>query len=184
MKPLHTLSYIILVFAVLALVSFSFPKQGVKIGKVELNFVNIPDLIQPETIQYADINGIINTDDAQNALSDLESNQTDKKDVPDQDTLRYKADSLRRVIFPLQFPSDDRTILYPFFRSLDKKGKNVHILHYGDSQLEGDRISSYIRHKLQRRFGGIGPGLLAANPVIKQTMSVNQDFSCTKPPAP
>jgi len=177
MKPVHTLSYIIIVLAVLALVSFSFPKQGVKIGKLELNFVNIPDLIQPETIQYADIKGIINTDEAKNALSDLESNQTDKSEALEQDTLRYKADSLRRVTFPLQFPSGDRTLLYPFFHSLDKKAKNVHILHYGDSQLEGDRISSYIRHKLQRRFGGFGPGLLAANPVIKQTMSVNQDYS-------
>ena len=37
-------------------------------------------------------------------------------------------------------------------------------MHYGDSQIEGDRISSYIRVKLQKQYGGSGPGLV---PVIE-----------------
>ncbi|MBX2985771.1 MAG: GDSL-type esterase/lipase family protein [Bacteroidia bacterium] len=36
------------------------------------------------------------------------------------------------------------------------------ILHYGDSQIEMDRITAYIREKLQHQFGGGGPGLLPA----------------------
>ncbi len=32
------------------------------------------------------------------------------------------------------------------------------IIHYGDSQIEGDRMSGYIRNKLQNLYGGNGPG--------------------------
>lgn len=63
----------------------------------------------------------------------------------------------------LQYPAGDSTILKPFFRSLDSartKGELVRILHIGDSQIEGDRISGYIRQRLQQRFGGCGPGLV------------------------
>ncbi|MCG8580932.1 MAG: hypothetical protein MI866_13505 [Bacteroidales bacterium] len=37
--------------------------------------------------------------------------------------------------------------------------RNIRILHYGDSQIEGDRITAYIREAFQNRFGGSGPGL-------------------------
>ncbi len=175
MKPVHTLAYILSVFGILAILSFSFPKQGIKLAGVDLKFVDISDIFRPETIQYADINAIISNDDAKEALKNLEQNS--KNETPQPDTLRYKADSLRKVTYPLQFPDNDRTILYPFFEALQNPKKSIHILHYGDSQLEGDRISSYLRHKLQKQFGGFGPGLLAPNPYIKQTMSVIQDYS-------
>jgi hypothetical protein len=32
-------------------------------------------------------------------------------------------------------------------------------MHYGDSQIEGDRMTSLIRYKLQRQFGGSGIGM-------------------------
>ena len=38
-------------------------------------------------------------------------------------------------------------------------------MHYGDSQMESDRITGYMRNKLQSRFGGSGPGMLAAIPI-------------------
>jgi lysophospholipase L1-like esterase len=41
----------------------------------------------------------------------------------------------------------------------------VRIIHYGDSQIEEDRISATLRDSLQTRFGGGGPGLL---PVLDQ----------------
>ncbi|WP_430815837.1 GDSL-type esterase/lipase family protein [Carboxylicivirga sp. RSCT41] len=40
-----------------------------------------------------------------------------------------------------------------------KDNRNIRILHYGDSQIEGDRITAYIRETFQNRFGGCGPGL-------------------------
>ena len=37
------------------------------------------------------------------------------------------------------------------------------VFHYGDSQLEGDRMTSYIRDRLQKRFGGYGLGMVPAS---------------------
>lgn len=42
------------------------------------------------------------------------------------------------------------------------------ILHYGDSQLEGDRISGYLRNRLQGIYGGTGPGFLPVKQVYHQ----------------
>lgn len=43
--------------------------------------------------------------------------------------------------------------------SYSKSGQ-VRVLYYGDSQIEGDRITSWIRRYLRKEHGGTGPGLL------------------------
>ena len=35
-------------------------------------------------------------------------------------------------------------------------------MYYGDSQIEGDRITSYLRQTLRKEYGGTGPGLVSA----------------------
>lgn len=65
--------------------------------------------------------------------------------------------------YQIRFPANDSTVLDRFFgalQNLPASGQLIRVLHYGDSQIEGDRISSYLRHKLQRRFGGCGVGLV------------------------
>jgi lysophospholipase L1-like esterase len=55
------------------------------------------------------------------------------------------------------------TALFALFRSLNAlsyESKLIRVLHYGDSQLEGDRITSSLRQKIQGRFGGCGVGLV------------------------
>ncbi len=42
------------------------------------------------------------------------------------------------------------------------------IIHYGDSQLEGDRISAYLRNRLQGLYGGSGPGFVPIVQVYQQ----------------
>ncbi|MCF0207308.1 MAG: hypothetical protein HUK15_07765, partial [Bacteroidales bacterium] len=54
--------------------------------------------------------------------------------------------------------------------------EKIRILHYGDSQLEGDRITASIRSKLQGRFGGCGMGMCSPIPVYAQ-YSMKQEFS-------
>lgn len=56
-------------------------------------------------------------------------------------------------------------IYYPdtpedFVRKLHQKfsKKNCRIIHFGDSKIEGDRITSYLRNWLQVVYGGSGPG--------------------------
>lgn len=69
--------------------------------------------------------------------------------------------------------------LNAFFEKLsavsEKKNK-ISILHYGDSQIEGDRMTNYIRQRLQDQFGGFGPGTIPATNVYN-TYSFNQTYS-------
>lgn len=73
------------------------------------------------------------------------------------------------------FPDNDITYLDPFFRALDQSNdKHVRIIHYGDSQIEEDRISAKLRNNMQEKFGGWGTGLQPAmrrysKPTLKQT---------------
>ena len=43
---------------------------------------------------------------------------------------------------------------------LEAGEKQVRVVHYGDSQIEEDRITSTLRDHLQAQYGGLGPGLL------------------------
>ena len=58
----------------------------------------------------------------------------------------------------------------PFFDALAAlKGsstENVRVLHFGDSQLEGDRITMQLRDAYQRRYGGTGFGYVALEPLV------------------
>ena len=48
----------------------------------------------------------------------------------------------------------------------------VRVMYYGDSQIEGDRITSFLRQVLRKRHGGTGPGLLQPLMPVMYTKSV------------
>jgi lysophospholipase L1-like esterase len=54
-----------------------------------------------------------------------------------------------------------------FFERMEAGGAAAHVLHFGDSQIEGDRITSELRHAFQARWGGNGPGYLSAVPQVQ-----------------
>lgn len=57
--------------------------------------------------------------------------------------------------------------------SLRYSKKQVRIMYYGDSQIEGDRITSYLRHNLRKSgLGGTGPGLFLPVMPVSYTKSV------------
>ena len=60
-------------------------------------------------------------------------------------------------------PNDDLKFFDPLFKELENADKKrVRILHYGDSQLEEDRMTFIIRDTLQSMFGGDGQGMMPA----------------------
>ncbi|NQX91706.1 MAG: hypothetical protein HRT74_06210, partial [Flavobacteriales bacterium] len=71
----------------------------------------------------------------------------------------------------IKFADDDTTRLAAFFNALAKEGQSandIDVLHFGDSQIEGDRISGFVRNKWQERWGGTGPGLV---PIVEAVPS-------------
>jgi lysophospholipase L1-like esterase len=77
----------------------------------------------------------------------------------------------------LQFSENsDRLLNFKIALQALQEGGGLRILHFGDSQIEGDRITSYLRDKWQKQFGGYGPGMFDAVP-LAPSMSVKQNQS-------
>lgn len=80
---------------------------------------------------------------------------------------------------PIDSITDSRIFLGAFYQSLTTANtRKVRIVHYGDSQIEEDRMSSQIRKVLQDQFGGAGVGLMPLAQTIpsrsvKQTLIMN-----------
>ena len=81
----------------------------------------------------------------------------------------------------IQYVKVERSVLHGFFEALyeveNGSEQLIRILHYGDSQLEGDRISDYLRNKMQNRFGGFGPGIVLPIDISHARVSVRQSES-------
>ncbi|GAB4133006.1 MAG: SGNH/GDSL hydrolase family protein [Raineya sp.] len=101
-----------------------------------------------------------------------------KKDAVAKKEEMSQIDSLQASIH-IQYPNGNTKALQDFFKSLENLENNeqelYRVLHYGDSQLEGDRITSALRKKLQERFGGCGVGLLGATNYTNVKFSVLQE---------
>ncbi len=62
--------------------------------------------------------------------------------------------------------------LQRFMDSLDYSDRQVRVMYYGDSQLEGDRITSYLRRTLRKIDPGTGPGLFLPLMPVMYTSSI------------
>lgn len=77
--------------------------------------------------------------------------------------VRHQIDTLRlKLNFLENFESgQDNTALTRFFSALQTaQTETVHIWYYGDSQVEGDRITGELRQLFQATYGGNGAGYL------------------------
>lgn len=78
-----------------------------------------------------------------------------------------KPDSLTRIT---EEPYNDP--LRGFLDSLDNSTGQIRVIYYGDSQIEGDRFTSYIRQTLRKRNPGTGPGLFLPLMPVMHTRSI------------
>jgi lysophospholipase L1-like esterase len=178
MKPGKILLFLLFVFLLFSFLMLVFPKNGIKISqKINLYCPDFEEVFSSKKQAYADISAIT-TDpmDSTKTVLNIDSLVND--------TSKASRNVLLQNIRKLEYPNNDITILYPVFQSLYKlKDANelIRILHYGDSQIEGDRITGYLRFKLQAKFGGKGSGLmqlLNATPSASLNESVSDN--CVK----
>jgi alginate O-acetyltransferase complex protein AlgI len=57
--------------------------------------------------------------------------------------------------------------------SLQSSKGQIRIMYYGDSQIEGDRITSWLRQTLRKGKGGTGPGLFLPQMPVMYTRSIS-----------
>ena len=95
------------------------------------------------------------------------------------DTVPEEKEKIVIPVVQVDSTTDSRYYLQAFYQSLAESGSRVvRVLHYGDSQIEEDRMTQQIREALQIRYGGSGCGLMPLaqtipNYTVKQQLYVN-----------
>lgn len=157
-KPWHSLVFGLIVFLSLGLLSFGFPKTGITLtNNFRLEFPTLTDILgnhQPKN----DISKILESVDKLDTNFSINNSQGSSG--------KNRKDSATKLITSIQYRN--KVVLANFFDALTKvknSPRSIRVLHYGDSQIEGDRITDYLRLKLQGQFGGQGPGLISLMPI-------------------
>lgn len=167
----------IVVMALLFALLFLFPKDGIPLtGEAKLQYPTFEEIfvIEEEEEKEVTVEEIIQEEE-----KDIDDIDYEAIRIQDSLNQKKKEDSIRAWQLKMHYPDGDKSVLYSFFDKLDKVKKgngSVRVLHYGDSQIEGDRITGYIRHKLQGRFGGYGPGIQIPNPLV-HNFAIRQKYS-------
>ena len=174
--PFFVFGTLILLNLGLGSIFFTFPKDGIQLAKnFNLKFYNYSIFVS-DTIQEKSINVL------SDVLKDVDIALSETNHFKDSMAFKNKADLAHSLDAHAAVRSDTNNQKFPrieglkyiqippnnpqVFKSLKAAINNeinsrlIRILHYGDSQLEGDRITDYLRQKLQENFAGGGTGML------------------------
>lgn len=184
MKPIKILVFLIVTAAILAAVAMLFPKDGIELGGgIKLHFDFADSQVDTVQTNIADVVEIIGNTSAIEAelKADTTTLPADTAVLPQPDTLpaapapkpKPARTDRPRSRQPIEFADNDEVRLAPFFAALANcQNRQVRILHYGDSQIEGDRITGYFRNLMQKKYGGSGPGLMSAVPPVAKSSAI------------
>lgn len=167
-KPYRPLLLLLYVAILLGVIGFFLPSE-IHLGSLAtVRLFSIQSIFENNTPQYADISAIKDQFDVDTTQVIKQVNQVKPTK---QDTVNKK--------YRIQYFTEADTALHEFFRSLHSlsttnSNQLIRVLHYGDSQIEGDRITSYLRGKLQERFGGCGVGLVPLVDALGNRISIVQ----------
>ena len=171
MKARNILIFIIIVLVFLGGISISFPEEGVALGNRKLYFPTVEDIMSNNTHSTSVFQRLQVIEESIRLQRYQDSLYTD--------SLSFYAKFFQENPSRIYVPNNDWNYFNDLFKDLDscrERQEIVRILHYGDSQIESDRITGYIRQHLQEKFGGTGPGLLPAVQPIP-SYSVGQSAS-------
>lgn len=160
MKPAKILQFILGVFLLLTVVVALTPANGIKVGDFTFHMLTFRELLFDEKPRYADVNKILDKQFNIDSLVEIGNDSLTSDSIM---RVIHKAnyDSLVQSLTKIEISKKGGENLYRFFRNLERDSAS-RIMHYGDSQIEGDRITAFVRNKLQQKFGGTGPGLRPA----------------------
>lgn len=149
MKRRGVLVFIWSAIAALALLCAVFPDGGIRLGAVSLDMPGIGEVLA-------------GAGDAVSAPDPAELLEQRHRSVANAAGSRL-ADFMRNDQARFYLPGDDPAFFDGLFGALEMADSlPVRVIHYGDSQIEEDRITGTIREFMQKRFGGSGPGLMPA----------------------
>ena len=170
MKARSVLLFIVLCIFSLGAIGFFFPQEGIYFIS-KLQFLNPSQFFIQDTTgkKELSINDIIN-----NSYKNFQKGKIMKIEDSLQQYIEFSKSSPSAICYP----NNKISYFDNFFLSIDSskiQNKVIRIMHYGDSQIESDRISGYLRQELQEKFGGNGFGLIPAVQTIP-SLTVSQTW--------
>ena len=125
------------------------PADGVTLGPLNLRFASYERAVRDAHEKKVDVDSVLLA--------------IENRFRMEADTLSYYRKFFYENPDRIHLPGDDYHFFDSLFMALEKAGDHpVRVVHYGDSQIEMDRISQDLREDLQARFGGIGTGFFPA----------------------
>ena len=159
MKARQVLLFIAGVFALLGALWLVFPADGIAAGPLTLRYSSFERALRDAHEKKVDVDSVLNAVDARFRMQE--------------DTLEFYREFLFENPDRIYLPENDYRYFDPVFKVMEQagsKGRTVRVVHYGDSQIEMDRISADLREQLQERFGGSGTGMF---PVVGNVPSAS-----------
>ena len=151
MKARQVLLFILGVFLLLGAAWAVFPAEGVRVGGRRLRFASYAGRVRDAKERKVDVDSVLAAMERRFAMHE--------------DTLAYYREFFYENPDRIYLPGDDYTFFDTVFCAFEQardSGRIVRVAHYGDSQIEMDRISQNLREALQARFGGCGTGMFPA----------------------
>ena len=176
MRPLKIALYIWSVIALLGVVCWIVPKDGWKLGDYTLRFPTLSQALDLDGEAIPDSSLIVLSDSLINLSPDSTSSPIANSPSPIADTLL--------PIMPRSLTAPNS--LTAFFLALDSAASMpIRVVHYGDSQIEEDRITNILRENWQQQYGGGGVGLIPLHQTIptrsiRQTLFINGVLQTTQ----
>tara|TARA_B100001287_G_scaffold276658_1_gene288513 strand:- start:19242 stop:20687 length:1446 start_codon:yes stop_codon:yes gene_type:complete len=165
------MSFLMALIVILIIIFFAFPQKGLELCGIEISFLSKEDFLETASNTNSNKISLINLD----SITKLEQQKRDSLKGIEIQRLKDFKDSVLKAEKRIQYPSNDISILFPFFNKLQNAtSKKVRIMHYGDSQIEADRISGRLRETLQKQFGGNGAGAYALIPATRKISIKNK----------
>ena len=184
MRPLKITLYIWSVIALLGVICWLVPEDGWQLGDHTLRFPTLSQALDLDAEAIPDSSLIVLPDS-------LIASSSDSISSPIADTL--SPITPQSLTAPIAVSSSDTTVrehselpfestansLTSFFLALDSAASMpIRVVHYGDSQIEEDRITNILRENWQKQYGGGGVGLIPLHQTIptrsiRQTLFIN-----------
>ena len=168
MKPRHIAYIIWIIIALLGVVCWVVPEDGFSIGKYTLRWPTLAEALELQ----------LTVDSLQLTVDSLQLTvDSGQRIVDTTNTITKKPQPVIPIVNIAN--TDTRTYLSAFYAALDSaSSKPVRVVHYGDSQIEEDRITNVLRERWQKQYGGGGVGLLPLHQTIptrtiRQWLSIN-----------
>jgi lysophospholipase L1-like esterase len=169
-SPFKICLYIALTLLVLLVVTyFSSSKQldsgkfqeGFFMGSVTIKYPKLSSFLMQRSDETSNIKSMDSlVENIESIIKDEDSDADTAARIPN--LKKLDTSKIQRIAYPKNS--------HAFIAQLreDLQSNQCRIIHYGDSQLEGDRISAYLRNRLQGLYGGSGPGFIPIVQVYQQ----------------